>query len=331
MTPLKVPRAVPSEASDTQSIRSSRSVTSLSGGIIVRHPELHEPGLSSSLVESVNVVFDAGIPTRVAVMGEIALAYNPREIDLSPSTSHIVRMDNFSVLEKVAPNPAFIIGVPDKAGEYSVSLSNLHRTTVAFKYQVHLEESAWAEYLPVIVTPVWRMESHQASVILNYKPNPSYRRLSSTGTPFILRNITFVTGIEGVIPTGCQSKPVGSFSREMGRIAWKLGEINLGDEASATGKLVARFTIDSSLGQGARQVPSEMRWEIAGDDAIAAGSALRLSCLVKEEEQEVKEEVDPFADDDTIKGIDMEGTKKEESWKGLVTVRRVANGRYFGI
>jgi len=332
MTPLKVPRAapaLPSEASDTQSIRSSRSIISVTGGAVVRHPELHEPGLSSSLVESVNVSFDSGQPTRVTVMGEIALAYNPIGVEtLSPPTAQVVRMDNFSVLEKVAPNPTFINSVPEKAGEYTVSLAHLHRTTVAFRYQVHLEEAAWPEYLPIIVSPIWRMEPHQASVILNYKPNPNYHRRTATGTPITLRNIGFITGVGGVIPTSCQSKPVGTFARDSGRMAWKLGDITL-DEASATGRLVARFMIDGGAGVAATHAPSEMRWEIVGDEAVAAGSPLGLSSLEKVEE--VKEEVDPFADEETLSRSAECVREKKEEWKKLSTVRRVASGKYSGV
>lgn len=331
MTPLKVPRAapaLPSEASDTQSIRSSRSVTSFTGGAVVRHPELHEPGLSSSLVESVNASFDSEQATRVTVVGEIALAYNPRDAEaLSPPTAQVVRMDNFLVLEKVAPNPTFISTVPEKAGEYTVSLAHLRRATVAFRYQVHLEETSWPDYLPIIVSPRWRMEPHQASVILDYKPNPDYHRRTTAGTPITLRNISFITGIDGVIPTSCQSKPVGTFARDFGRMAWKLGDITL-DDASATGRLVARFTIDGGAGTTAKHALSEVRWEVVGDEAVAAGSPLGLSSLEKVEE--VKEEVDPFADEETLsKGAEGMGEKKEE-WKKLPMVRKVASGKYFG-
>ncbi|KAF8456649.1 Muniscin C-terminal mu homology domain-containing protein [Terfezia claveryi] len=330
MSPLKVPRAVPalpSEASDTQSIRSSRSVTSLTGGAIVRHPELHEPGLSSSIVESVNVSFDSGQPTRVTVVGEIALAYNPRETEaLSPPTTQVVRMDNFSVLGRIAPNPTFISAVPEKAGEYTVSLAHLHRTTVAFRYQVHLEETVWPEYLPIIISPLWRMEPHQASVILNYKPNPNYHRRGAAGTPITLRNIRFITGIDGVIPASCPSKPVGTFARDFGRIAWKLSDMILDDE-SATGRLVARFIYDEGAGATAKHASSEMRWEILGDEATAAGSPLILSSL---EKVEMKEEVDPFADEETLsKGAEGAGEKQEE-WKKLAMVRKVTSGKYFG-
>ncbi|RPB20593.1 hypothetical protein L211DRAFT_792023 [Terfezia boudieri ATCC MYA-4762] len=331
MTPLKVPRAVPalpSEASDTQSIRSSRSVTSISGGAIVRHPELHEPGLSSSIIESVNVSFVSGQPTRVTVVGEIALAYNPRDTEmLSPTTTQVVRMDNFSVLGKIAPNPTFISAVPEKAGEYTVSLAHLHRTTVAFRYQVHLEETVWPEYLPIIISSLWRMEPHQASVILNYKPNPNYHRRGAAGTPITLRNIRFITGIDGVIPASCPSKPVGTFARDFGRIAWKLGDMILDDE-SAAGRLVARFIYDEGAGAAAKHASSEMRWEILGDEAAAAASPLSLSSL---EKVEVQEEVDPFADEDTLsRGAEGAGEKKEE-WKKLAMIRKVTSGKYFGV
>ena len=71
------------------------------------------------------------------------LAYNPQDLS-APFGTENIRLDNFSVLEKVAPNPSFIEQVPEKPGYYSVNLSNITKTTVAFKYQVHHESPAAA-------------------------------------------------------------------------------------------------------------------------------------------------------------------------------------------
>lgn len=327
LTPLKVPRmtpAVPSEPSDTQSVRSSRSVTSFTGGALLRHPELHERGLSSSLVESVNVSFESEKPIKVAVIGEIALAYNLGTEVLSPQTSQIVRVDNYALFEKIATNPAFLSPVSDKAGEYSIFLPHLHKTTVAFKYQLHLEETSWSEYLPMIISPMWRVEPHQASVILTYKPNPNYRQSTSVDKPITLRNITFITGVDGAVPASCQSKPVGTFSREMGRIAWKIGDLTLGS-TSGTGKLVARFLIDAGAGVGVKPVPSEMKWEIVGDEAVKAGSPLGLSTL--ESVEEASEEVNPFADEESM----SKSGKSRTPWREVGMVKRIISGKYYGL
>ena len=67
-------------SSDTQSIRSGRSLSS-AGSATVRHPDMHGPGLNASLVETVSTWIERGSVTKAMVIGQVALAYNP--IDLS--------------------------------------------------------------------------------------------------------------------------------------------------------------------------------------------------------------------------------------------------------
>jgi hypothetical protein len=62
--------------SDTQSIRSARSLT---GGSVVKHPDMHQPGLNSSIVETVSALFENGRIKTGTVTGEIAFAYGPSE------------------------------------------------------------------------------------------------------------------------------------------------------------------------------------------------------------------------------------------------------------
>lgn len=336
LTPIKfTPKnsAVASEAgSDTQSIRSSRSVASLTGTPI-KHPELLDEGLSASLIESVSMSFDGGIPTKTLITGEIAMAYNPQEPvtpGQSPPVEH-VRMENFSVLEKVAPNPAFTSTVPDRAGEYSLALANIHKTSVAFKYQVHVDEANVSVFAPIIVTPAWRLETHQSSVIVRWKPNPDFRRLNGATGPFTMRNVVFTTGIEGAPALSCFSKPVGTFSRERGRLVWKLGDVVV-DPAAAEGeegtkKLVARFATDSQ----AKSVPVDMRWEISGEDANAAGSGLALSSFERVEKAEA-EEADPFADESGGEAKSLVSSVDEGgSWKAVATTRKVIGGKYVAV
>jgi len=114
----------------------------------------------------------------------------------------------------------------------------------------------------------------------------------------------------------------------MGRIAWKVGDITLDNNTSTTEKLVARFMIDVGAGAGAKPVPSEMRWEIVGDEAVGTGSPLGLSAL--ESVEEASEEVNPFADEESMSknGKSLGGRTQ---WREVAMVRRVASGKYYGL
>lgn len=134
MTPLNMPRAGSVPLDDTQSIRSSHSLSSNTQSAL-KHPEMYQPGLNASIIETVSAWFTNGHVMKAIVIGEVALAYN------SPGNARqtgleTVRLENFPVLEKVAPNPKFISQVPSRSGEYTVDLSHISRTSLAFKYQV---------------------------------------------------------------------------------------------------------------------------------------------------------------------------------------------------
>jgi hypothetical protein len=258
------------------------------------------------------------------VAGEIALGYNPQD-DGNSATSETLRMENFAVLEKVAPNPAFIQAIPDRAGEYTVSLSNIHKTSVAFKYQVHVDETASSAFGPIIITPAWRIEPHQSSVIVHWKPNPNFRRPNGTRTPITLKNVIFITGIDGAMTSSCQSKPMGTFSKEKGRLAWKLGDLTVDPDAADGGKVLARFATDGN----ARSTPVEARWEISGESTERVGSDLTLSISTGEATKPEEEEADPFAD--TIGEEKSPNTADFSQWKALDTVRKVISGKYTAV
>lgn len=314
-------------ASDTLSIRSSRSIVSVTN-TQMRHPDLNELGLSASLIEAINMSFENGIPIRTQVNGEIAVAYNPHDTPSHP-TSEILRIDNFSLLEKVAPNPAFITAVPDHVAEYSLSLANIHRTSVAFKYQIHVDETNMNAFAPIIVSPIWRLEPHQSSVIVHWKPNPLFRRLNGTTGAFTMKNVVFSAGVEGATTMSCQSKPVGAFSRERSRLVWRLGDVSINPEdvEGGAGKLVARFATESQ----ARSQPVDVRWEVSGEDASSVGSGIALSVKERVEAAptEEKEPEDPFADTEAKSMVSTDVViAGGEEWKGVATVRKVLSGKY---
>ena len=299
--------------SDAQSIRSAYSAVNAAHTGIT-HPSTNQLGLNASIVETVSATFTQGQVTKAVVIGELALQHNAAD-GASSSSSELVRLENFQVLEKVAPNPTFITQKPSTSGEYSVNLSHTSRPTVAFKYQVHLDDSSLASHAPISLAPTWRVERTQASVILSYSFNPSL--LSPSKRSVSLRNVMIFIGIEGAKPASCQSKPAGIFSKEKSLIYWKLGDITLNGYAETPQKLLARFSTDGEAKPGGVDV----RWEIGGEEAVGLGSGLGISQSGGHGKEESGGS-DPFADEGTT-APSLNGT-----WKEVALTKRIISGKY---
>ncbi|KAL8687813.1 MAG: hypothetical protein Q9224_005044, partial [Gallowayella concinna] len=298
------------QGSDSHSIRSAHSATSLSQAV-AKHPEMMEAGLNASVVETVSAWFTAGQVTKSVVIGEVALAHNHPDAAFTARSENI-RLENFPVLEKVAPNPTFVTPIPARSGEYSVNLGQISRAAVAFKYQVHLEDSNLAAHVPVIITPSWRIEPTQASVIVSYAFNPAF--VSPATRSVTMKNVVVVINLANNVAQGCLSKPVGHFSKEKSLIYWRLGDISLDGYAESAQKLLARFTTETEAQPGS----VEVRWEISGEAAAGLGSGLGLS-----QSGTLKEEgsPDPFADESAA-GSPIGG------WKEVKVQRKIVSGKY---
>ena len=287
---------------DAGSIRSGRSTGSQGIG---KHAEMHEPGLNSSIIETVSARFENGNPTSSSLIGEIALAYNHSDSS-SPSGAENIRLENFSSLEKVAPNPAFITATPEKEGEYTVNLQQVGRTQVAFKYQVH-PDSVGA-HAPLLIAPVFKIEANQASIIVSYSLNPAFDLRGHESVT--MSGVMLALTLEGAKATSCQSKPAGSFSRERNLIYWQLGDITLSPGA-APQKLLARFATESEATGG----HAEARWEVSGESAADLGSGLAVTIS---SQNGAGEGADPFADEDSSVG----------AWKRVPGAKKLVSGTY---
>ena len=286
---------------DTHSIRSATTTGSQGGS---KHPELTETGLNSSIVETVSARFENGKLMTSALLGEIALAYNPTDFS-SPFGSENIRLENFASLEKVAPNPAFINQTPDKEGEFSVNLSSLTKTQVAFKYQVHLDDGG--SQAPLLVTPAFKIEPNQCSIIISYSLNPTF---SLQGRESItLSNVMLALTVEGTKATSCLSRPVGTFSRDKNLIFWQLNDVTLAPGAAPT-KLLARFAIESEAKGGS----VEARWDITSENAQDLGSGIGVSI----QSQDAATGSDPFSDE----------SAPASKWKGIRGVKKLTSGSY---
>jgi len=319
--PTAAQRAFPGmerSESDTTSIRSGRS--SVAGGdALSKHSDMGQQGLNVSMVETISAWFEQGAITRATVIGEMALAHNAGNFP-STSNSESIRIDNFSALEKVAPNPAFITQQGSQGGEYSVNLTNIsHGPQIAFKYQVHVDPSTASSYAPIILSPMWHIQPTQTSVILSYSLNPAIA--SALDGPLRISNVVLsiamdISDVSAGKPSACQSKPAGTFSRERGAITWRLGDITL-TPGAAPEKLLARFVTETQGKQG----KVEAKWEI-GSATESLGSGLGVSVM----ETGGASAADPFADDDPSASNSSLG-----NWKKVIVGRRLVSGTYLAM
>lgn len=308
----------------------------------VTHPDLHEPGLNASIVETVSAWFSDGAATKSFVVGELALAYNATG-DPAPESER-VRLDNFQILEKVAANPHFVTEASpmqsvkgkeregsedEKTGEYNVALSLITRPTptVAFKYQVHLDSSNLSSYSPVIFTPTWNLEEFQASVIIAYAVNPSFTSLGS----FTLKNLVLTVDLD-LSPDETADSPRevaratqavmypnagAAFRRKQSAAVWKIPDFEV--KAGSDGKFLARFSTAASW---PRKGKVEAKFEVttSSNEARLGMSA----CTAPTTEQK---EIDPFADE--IPGtVQAEPKPNLTAWKGVPLSRKLTTGKY---
>ena len=287
---------------DNQSIRSATTTTSQGG---IRHPDLNDPGLNTSVIEAVNARFENGKLISTSIIGDIALSYNPASFS-SPFDTQKIRLEKFSSLEKVAPNPAFITPSTDTEGEYTVNLSGLGKAQVAFKYQARLDENS--SLAPILLAPALRPEPNQFSAIIQYSLNPNF---ALNGRESItLSNVTIAFTLEGAKASSCQSKPAGTLVREKNLIYWQLNDLTL-TPGTAPQKLVVRFATDSAATGGS----VESRWEISGENVQGLGSGLSVSMP---SQSGARSDSDPFADEDGHAGI----------WKSVSGVKKITSGNY---
>ncbi len=326
-SPTKAPATLTEERtmSDATSVHSSQSL-----GVLVQHPEMHAPGLNSSIVETVSTWFSDGTITKSFVIGEVALAYNS---SLDAADTETIRLDNFQMLEKIAENPSFVTSTlsakgkdeaesEERAGEYTVSLAAIKRSTpiVAFKYRLHLTPQDLSVYSPVLLSPAWQIQDAQASVIVIYTLNPAFTLSATesalTTSSISLKNVVVSVALDASAEAGKATSAMmapqngGTFKRKQGLVVWKLPELVVSNEQQ---KLLVRFM---TSGPKAKPGHIEAKWELVG----STGS--RLGVSVQNGAAKQKEATNPFADDGTIP------TTAERVWNEVNTARRLISGRY---
>ncbi|KAJ5917382.1 hypothetical protein N7466_010936 [Penicillium verhagenii] len=315
--------------SDTTSVRSGHTTH---GQTFSMHPELYEPGLNASIIETVNAWFSEGKVTKSFVTGELALAHNVAPGFAADSLR--IRLDNFPILEKVAANPHFVQETSkdtgdEKRGEYNLQLGSISRPmpTVAFKYQLHLDQSNSSSYCPVIFKPAWNLQGSQASAIVFYSLNPAF--VSQPVQSITLKNVILTVGLDVASEDEITKQPRESiahatsavmhpnsgatFRRKNSTVTWRIPELEVKAPGSGDdGKFLVRFSTSTP---GPRRGNIEAKFELHSTESA---SRLGVSRAVSESTQQ---EIDPFAD-----------TGKQSpapaSWQEVPTSRKLVGGKY---
>ncbi|OAG33966.1 hypothetical protein AYO21_11897 [Fonsecaea monophora] len=304
--------------SDTASMHSSRSLAGPS-----LHPDLHEPGLNASVVETVHSWFNEAGISRSFVLGEVALACN--STGANDADTETIRIQHFELLDKVAANPIFMSQIKspedstaqaeERAGCYSVLASSLRRPTpmICLKYQLHMEENNLAQYSPVLITPAWQIVEGQVSVIVLYSLNPIFG-----SEPVTLRNVSISVSLDTTDTTGegigkavsAMMAPTqgATFRRKTSSVVWRMNEFTVKPEQE---RLLVRFMTQGGL---AKKGGVELKFELPGRTASGVGV-----------EKLVAKENDPFADDG---GAVEDGEAVKQSWETVPTKTKLVSGRY---
>ncbi|KAI1642921.1 Muniscin C-terminal mu homology domain-containing protein [Daldinia loculata] len=301
--------------SDTQSVRSGNS---LSSTIHVKHPDMHEPGLNSSVMETVSATFENGEVRGVKVNGEIAFSYHASDSFNLPT--HLpIRINNFATLDVIGPNRIFVTNdTPDHPEQFTLDLSHLHKTSIGFSYRLHADPDATStEHVPVLVHPVWKPQGDKLGLLLQYKLNPAFK-LANSGSSVQVHNLVLFATYEGKA-SGAQTKPSGTHLKDKHLVYWRLGDVTLSPDADWQ-KIVCRIIGDQGVEPKAGAI--EARWEVNPPSSfVESASAISVSKFEEGKNREVElTEDDPFADDTAA--------IEEGKWVDVPTVRKLVSGKY---
>ncbi|KAK8010987.1 Muniscin C-terminal mu homology domain-containing protein [Apiospora arundinis] len=304
--------------SDTQSVRSSNSLGNFAH---FKHPDLHEPGLCSSFMETVSATFERGTIKSAKVSGEIAFSYNPEESASSP-THQTIRINNFPALESIGPNRIFVTNTaPDQPDHFTLDLSHLRpsQPTVGFSYRLHVEEaSPPLDHVPLIVSQAWKPQGDKLGLLLQYKLNPAFK-FKSNDTVTLHNVVIFATYVGKA--SGAQTKPQGTHLKDKHLVYWRLGDVTLGASQDWQ-KLVARIVGEGGVEPQPGTV--EARWEYISETALTQDIAdISVSRLEESKGKEVElNDDDPFAD------VGESASTSEERWFDVPAVRKLVSGKY---
>jgi len=225
--------------------------------------------LETKIVETVSAYFDGGELQKFMVTGELLVVKPQGGLDELKGLVPI-RLFSEELLDKVAPNAALIAPIEGTVDEFNLNgdalathFASADRLPI-FKYQFSSGPGNEAADLlvPLLVNIVWKIQDNLMSLHIGYERNvdsPLGKQKQKIIisfhvfiylfvfllAPFALTGVSFLVSVEGeVLKT--VSKPAGVWSKEKGKMLWKVGDLPAVEEegAEVTGRIMARFEVN---------------------------------------------------------------------------------------
>lgn len=317
--------------SDTTSIRSGHSLVTAHS--MVKHPDMHHPGLNASIIETVSATLVDGVLTTAGITGEVALVHHKAEDEVvSPDSKLIlcmaqrrftdrvqdetIRINNFPNLEVIGPNLTFTRQASaDKPDEFTVNLAPISsKPQVAFSYRAHVDDTTIPQQGPLMIQVGWKTkDADKLVVVVYYHLNPAYGEAS-----MVINNLVLAVTYGGAPGINCKPLPQGGIhAKDRSLVFWRLGDVTLGAEPQ---RCMAQITGAGGVAPEAGHV--EAKWEINSTALSLVGSGITLSRLeLGKGKGKEESEDDPFADED--RPVTPLG-----NWVDIDTHKKFVSGKY---
>lgn len=293
---------------------------SLATGQIV-HPSLTTPGLNASVVELFNASFKGGQLVRSNAIGEVAFSFisednvAPEDIELQIETSTGAPLPNFMV------NPMFLEQGPIDGESAKFKINNaaqlLMRTVGGLKYMLNNPVA------PVVITPVWKHEPSQSTVIISIKPasGEAMESFFANGGSVKLTNVLISASIQGALVTTAATKPSGTLNKDKARVTWLAKDDIVFNAQHMEERYVARFMTNQEASESESGV--QVKFNVASADGAHQLASLNAGLTIVAKGENIVE--DPFGD-----GENEAETDVESEWKSVPTLTSIVSGSYSG-
>ena len=238
--------------SDTGSIASAFSVQSSNGtgaqiGANPQHPVFDQPGLSTSIIETVNATFSENEPTKMNIVGEVAFAYQ-QSSDHNPEQLKI-GISGLSGMSKVAPNRAFVSSTPGDNERFTLNLRNLAQTSIGLKYlKAPTSASGILAACPLRLKVMAKVDQRQADIMI----------VLSVEEHLIFKNLAIALSLTGANILNCQTKPLGTYNRDRMQVVWRLDDDTATLNPGKDLRLLARLSCEGKINVKS----ADARWQL---------------------------------------------------------------------
>lgn len=193
--------------------------------------------LSLNIQEKINILQINGRIDKSLITGEISFSTTQEIKSLPPGSVAKVHLKRTPNLGLVVPNEAYASydTSDEQQDRFIIDLNRLILETASpiqvFKYQVVTDSPE--TLCPILITPVWKCEPKQSSLLLNYTLNKTL--LQSLGQ----QQLSIAAAVEGGGEiSNVQTKPSGAWDAETRVLIWQYADL-VNDNWN--GKILARF------------------------------------------------------------------------------------------